>query len=108
VSVLGVPGLPENIGDLPVIESVEFGNKLRLKGRGFRLVDRVEVVVPGSTACFTFNKGIKFKKGGTVILQKGKLSDGRTLTEAVPVGSTVIIRVVHLDGSVRIFSFTRT
>jgi YVTN family beta-propeller protein len=108
VTVLNVPDLPENIADLPVIESISFGNQLRIRGSGFRLVDRVEVIVPGSTACLTFSKSKKFKKGGTLILQKGRLSDGRSLTEAVPVGSTVIIRLVDLNGSIRIFRFTRT
>jgi hypothetical protein len=81
---------------------------LRIRGRGFELVDRVEVIVPGSTACLTFSKRRKLKKGATLILQKGRLSDGRSLTEAVPVGGTLIIRLTDLNGSIRIFRLTRT
>lgn len=108
VTVVGVPDLPENIADLPVIESVSFGNQLRIRGRGFGLVDKVEVIVPGSTTCLTFSKRRKLKKGATLILQKGRLSDGRSLTEAVPVGGTLIIRLTDLNGSIRIFRLTRT
>jgi YVTN family beta-propeller protein len=108
VLVIGLPGLPENISSVPVIEAVSISANLRITGKGFKFVDRIEVIVPGSSACLTFNKQAKFKKEGKVILQKGKLSDGRSLTEAVAVGATLIIRVVNLDGSIRLIRLTRT
>jgi YVTN family beta-propeller protein len=107
VEVVTLPDLTENIATVPVITSVRVGGAMKINGSGMKFVDHVEVITPGSAECLTFKKRAKFKKDGRQVLQKGKLSDGRTIREALPVGSTSFIRVVNLDKSIRLFRFTR-
>jgi len=99
VLVLNIPVLPENIADIPVIESVSFGTNLKISGRGFKFVDHLEVFVGGSPECLTFNKRAKFKKDGRLIVQKGRLSDGRTIQEIR--NSISMLRVIVFDGTTR-------
>lgn len=101
VLVLNVPVLPENIADIPVIQSVSLGNTLKIGGRGFKFVDRVEVFTSESPDCLTFNKRPKFKKDGRLIVQKGRLSNGRTFSQIEE--SISAFRVVVLDGTSRLF-----
>ncbi len=107
VLIVTLPDLTENIATVPVITSIRVGGAMKINGSGMKFVDHVEVIAPGSTACLTFKKEAKFKKDGRQVLQKGKLVDGRSISEALPVGSTSFIRVVNLDKSVRLFRFTR-
>lgn len=101
-SVIAVrfPDLPENIADVPVIESINIGgNKLVITGRGFTSGTRIEVIARGSLACLTFEKEPTVKRNGTELNQKGRLSDGRKLKNV-----DGIIRVINEDGSVRLFT----
>lgn len=99
VFVFRVPELPENIPDIPVIQSVEIGDVFRLIGTGFAKFDmRFEVERDG--ACLTFRKPAKTKQGTTVVLQKGPLSDGSRLTDSI--NQKAIIRLIHPDGTVRV------
>jgi YVTN family beta-propeller protein len=104
VLVLNVPVLPENIADIPLIQSIKQGSSLKISGRGFKFVDRVEVFTSDSPDCLTFNKRPKFKKDGLLIVQKGKLSNGRTFNDIEE--SLSAIRVVVSDGTSRLFSFS--
>lgn len=99
VLMFRVPQLPENIATIPVIESVDIGDVLRLVGAGFALTG-THIEVSRGAACLTFNKPLKFKKSGRVLIQKGSLSDGTSLTDAV--NATATIRLVHSDGTVRV------
>lgn len=105
VLVLNLPDLPENIADIPVIEDFSIEDVLRIKGRGFRLVRRIEVFTSDSTECLTFVKPIKIKKDGKLIVQKGKLSNGRTLRQMGD--SLARIRLINIDGTVRSITFSR-
>jgi YVTN family beta-propeller protein len=99
VLALRVLDLPENIADIPVIQSVEIGDVLRLIGTGFAKFDMRFEVERGGT-CLSFKKPARTKQGTTVLLQKGPLSDGTRLTDSVNQGA--IIRLVHPDGTVRV------
>ncbi len=115
IQVVRIPNLPENLPNVPVITGVEIGDPLRILGNGFSNLDaqdfnnvsRVEVFAPGSLTCLTFTKAPKVKRRGQLIVQKGRLSDGRTFQEAVPVGTSALIRVVHRDQSMRVIRITR-
>ena len=99
VLVFRVPELPENIANIPVVQSVEIGDVFRLIGTGFAKFDmRFEVERAGS--CLSFKKPAKTKQGTKVVLQKGPLVDGSWLTDSV--NQTAIIRLVHPDGTVRV------
>lgn len=99
VLVFRVPELPENIADIPVVQSVEIGDVFRLIGTGFAKFDmRFEVERAGS--CLTFSKPAKTKQGTTVVLQKGALVDGSRLTDSI--NQNAIIRLVHPDRTVRV------
>jgi YVTN family beta-propeller protein len=107
VEIVTLPDLTENIASVPVITSVRIAGAMKIGGSGMKFVDRVELIAQGSSDCLTFKKQARFKKDGRVVLQKGDLIDGRSISEAVPVGSTALVRVVNLDKSVRLFRFTR-
>ena len=99
VLALRVLDLPENIADIPVVQSVEIGDVFRLIGTGFAKFDmRFEVERGGS--CLSFKKPAKTKQGTTVLLQKGPLLDGSRLTDSV--NQTATIRLVHPDGTIRV------
>jgi hypothetical protein len=95
--IFNVPTLPENIVGFPTIESTEVGSKITIRGKGFSLGTRLEVIPPDSAACLTFSQGPKFKKQITLLLQKGRLSDGSRPGDRVG-----IIRLVLPDGSIRL------
>jgi YVTN family beta-propeller protein len=99
VLALRIFDLPENIADIPVVQSVEIGDVFRLIGTGFAKFDmRFDVERAGS--CLSFRKPAKTKQGTTVVLQKGPLSDGSRLTDSI--NQTAIIRLVHPDHTVRV------
>jgi hypothetical protein len=99
VLVFRVPELPENIANIPVIDSVEIGDVLRLFGRGFAAFD-MRVEVARGASCLSFNKVPLIKKNARVLVQKGALSDGSRLSD--PVNRDAIIRLIHPDGTVRV------
>jgi len=99
VLALRIFDLPENIADIPVVQSVEIGDVFRLIGTGFAKFDmRLDVERAGS--CLTFRKPAKTKQGTTVVLQKGPLVDGSRLTDGI--NQNAIIRLVHPDHTVRV------
>lgn len=97
--------LPENIANIPVIESLEFDNVIRIVGSGFvrpgTQLDITHLELLKQSTCLTFNKPLKFKKGGSVLIQKGSLSDGTSIADENNVRRP--IRIVNPDGSVRMF-----
>jgi YVTN family beta-propeller protein len=98
VMVITVPALPDNIVGMPTIESVTVGSNIKIRGKGFALGTRLEVIAPGSGACLTFDRAPKFKKNITFLLQKGRLSDG---SKPGSLGR-IIIRLVMPDGTIRL------
>src|SRR6185503_18541700 len=57
VIIFKVPRFTQNlIAGLPVVESVEAGGKVKIKGEGFTPAIRLEVIAPGTLACLTFEK----------------------------------------------------
>jgi hypothetical protein len=102
VLVINIPTLArENIADLPTVQTVEPGGKLRLTGTRLSGV-QIEVIERGTLACLTLSRGPKTKKGGTVLLQKGSLNDGRQLRQVFTAGGNGILRIIGLDGTVRL------
>jgi YVTN family beta-propeller protein len=90
------------LADLPTFNNLSVDGVVRLTGKGFVSGDHLEALDVSTGACLTFIKAVKIKKNGTVLLQKGRLSDGRTIDQAGPV---LLIRFVHRDGtSILLFS----
>jgi YVTN family beta-propeller protein len=97
VLLVTVPAVQaQTIAGLPVINSVNIGEDVRLLGSGFENGDLIEAFDPGTGACLSFNKPKKLKKGGVLFLQRGRLSDGRAPSDI----SGVLIRFVKQDGTV--------
>src|SRR5205085_1212718 len=95
VLVVSVP--PEQaqpIAGLPVFDSFEVSDVVRLSGSGLDNGDHIEVLDLSTGACLTFNKPVKIKKNGTVLLQRGVLSNGQSPGS---LGSNLVIRFVHRD-----------
>jgi hypothetical protein len=84
------------LATFPVISSITIDTQVRLTGSGFANGDRLEARDLTTGACLTFNKPIKIKKNGTVLIQRGRLSDGRAISDA---GGDLAIRFVHRDGT---------
>jgi YVTN family beta-propeller protein len=102
VLVISIPSLRENIANVPVIESVELGKKvITIKGKGFSIEPRIEVVDPVTGVCLTFGKAAEVNSAGTEITQKANLTDGRK-AKAVIKGN-VYLRVINFDGTVRLY-----
>ena len=102
VLVVRIPRLRENLGNIPVPTSAIFVDAtLHIIGSGFTQGSRLELFVNGE--CVEFRKKIKIKKGGTLIIQKGGLADGRSLREVI--GSPLFVRVITADGDVRLVNF---
>ena len=99
VLVFRVPELPENLSDVPVIESSDIDEVIRLRGRGFASSGmRLELLKGG--ACLTFNKKPVLKKNGKVLVQKGGLSDGTRIDNED--NDNAIIRILHPNGAARV------
>ncbi|MEN3330946.1 MAG: hypothetical protein V7641_311 [Blastocatellia bacterium] len=91
------PVQSQSISSFPVITSFSIDTQVRLDGSGFVNGDRLEAFDLDTGSCLTFNKSIKIKKNGTVLLQRGRLSDGRTIDAAK---NDVILRFIHRDGTI--------
>jgi len=99
VLVFKVRALPENLSDVPVIESSEIDDVIRLRGRGFASSGmRLELLKRG--ACLTFNKKPVLKKNGKLLVQKGGLSDGTRIDDED--NDSAIIRLLHPNGAARV------
>jgi hypothetical protein len=100
VLVVSVPDLPDNIADIPTVNAAALflEPNLRISGSGFTPGTKVELVVNGQ--CIGFRKSPKIKKNGTRLLQKGRLDDGRSLSEVL--GSTSAVRLSSASGEVRL------
>lgn len=97
VLVFRVPEMPENIPNIPVVESVEVGGKLRVNGRGFLSDTTIDLL---GSPCLEFKKPATLKKSGTQLFQKGKLTDGTKIDNENNEDS--IIRLLNPDGSARL------
>ena len=92
--------MSENLSDIPVIESSDVDDVIRLRGSGFANFGmRVELLKGAS--CLTFNKDPLLKKNGKVLVQKGTLSDGTRLAGNED-NESAIIRVLHPNGAARV------
>lgn len=100
VLVFRVPELSDNIATIPRFTSADLEGPVRLEGAGFDPDIQIEVARPGTSICLTFRKRPKIKKSGKILVQKGGLSDGTSLSDAVNQGAT--IRIVNPDGSARV------
>ncbi|HKP10959.1 MAG TPA: hypothetical protein VJZ91_02575 [Blastocatellia bacterium] len=85
------------IAGLPVLTSVEISDVVRLVGTGFRNGDRLEAIDFSTGECLTFNKPKKLKKNGTVFLQRGLLSNGRSVAD---IRGSLGLRFIPQDGTV--------
>jgi hypothetical protein len=83
----------------PTIRSVSVGGKIKVKGNGFS--EGAEVFIDG--VGFTKQAG----GGGSAIKQKGRLTDGRRIAEAVPSGRAVLFSVRNTNGGISSLSFTQ-
>lgn len=103
VLVVRSPDLPENIPNVPVIESFDYSRTIRIGGTGLMTGARVEVFLGGSPGCLTFAQEPKVKNGGTVLIQKGKLTNGRRLKpDFNEEDEDLLFRVVNPNGAVRL------
>lgn len=98
------PVQAQSVTSLPVISSVTVDTQVRLTGSGFVNGDRLEAFSLSSGTCLTFNKSIKIKKSGTVLLQRGRLSDGRAISDAQ---ADIVIRFIHRDGTTILLTATQ-
>lgn len=103
VLVVRSPDLPENIPNVPVIESFDYSRTIRIGGKGLMPGARLEVFLGGSPGCLTFAQEPKVKNGGTVLIQKGKLTNGRRLKpDFNEDDEDLLFRVVNPNGAVRL------
>jgi YVTN family beta-propeller protein len=84
------------------INAVSTTNTLLIKGRGLTEQIRVELITGDRTTCLTFEQEPRIKKRGKKFLLKGRLSDGRSLSEVLGQGPFTIIRITLPDGTVRL------
>lgn len=103
VLVVRSPDLPENIPNVPVIESFDYGRTISIGGTGLMVGARLEVFLGGSPGCLTFAQAPKVKNGGTLLIQKGKLTNGRRLKpDFNEDDEDLLFRVVNPNGAVRL------
>jgi len=88
------------IAGLPVIDTVEVSDVVRLVGSGFDNGDRLEAFDLSTGECLTFNKPKKLKKNNTVFLQRGLMSNGRAPAD---LGSNLLLRYISQDGTSFLF-----
>jgi YVTN family beta-propeller protein len=100
VLVATVPELRENIPGIPVVFGGTFLGTLSIGGSGFSPGMRLELIVDGK--CLEFRKEPKIKKGGTVMIQKGRLTDGRSIGNGLGFASSRFLRVITPAGDVRL------
>jgi YVTN family beta-propeller protein len=84
------------------ITSIAPNDTLQIKGKGLTADILVEVITSDTTACLTFEQSPKIKKSGKKFLLKGRLSDGRRLTEVFRAGTFSILRITLPDGTIRL------
>ncbi len=101
VLAITIPQLTrENLPGLPAIESASAEGNPRIRASSaFDNRTRVEIIDTATGACLKFVRPPKFKKGNTVLLQKGSLTDDRRPSDL----QFPILRLVAPDGTVRLF-----
>jgi YVTN family beta-propeller protein len=108
VLIIRSPDLPEDIPNVPVIESFDYGRTIKIGGKGLMPGARVELILGGSPGCLTFTQEPKVKKGGTLLIQKGKLTNGRKLKpDFNEEDEAIIFRIVNPNGAVRLVNPSR-
>ena len=100
ILVFRVPEMPENLSDIPVIDSFDVDDVIRIRGSGFANFGMRLELLKGAS-CLTFNKDPLLKKNGKVLVQKGTLSDGTRLAGNVE-NESAIIRILHPNGAARV------
>jgi YVTN family beta-propeller protein len=105
VLIIRTPTLRENIPNVPVIESIDYGSTIKITGKGFMPGARLEAIPDGSFACLTFKQELKVKNDGTLVIQKGKLTSGRKLNPKRDENDEFIsFRVINPDGTARMIT----
>jgi uncharacterized repeat protein (TIGR01451 family) len=85
----------------PTVMSVRVGGKLRATGIGFS--DAVEVLLGG----VSFVKPSSLRNDNTLLIQKGTLVDGKSLSDVLLPGKTVLISFRNSDGGIGVFNYTQ-
>jgi len=85
----------------PTIMSVRAGGKLRATGAGF--TDAVDVFLDG----VAFSKPSSIRNDNTLLIQKGALVDGRSASDVLVPGKTVLISFRNSDGGIGAFAYTQ-
>src|SRR6185295_3058272 len=81
----------------PELIEISMTSNLVAVGKGF--IDPVKVFIGESPFIDDVGFADAAKvRGGTRVIQRGKLTDGRTIAEAVPPGRLVRVRFLNRDG----------
>jgi hypothetical protein len=83
-----------SMGHPPEVIEISVTSNIVAVGSGF--VKPVHVFIDG--VGFPDDEPARVKGGGTLVVQKGKLTDGRSIAEAVPPGRVVKIKFRNPDG----------
>jgi hypothetical protein len=87
----------------PELIEISVTSNLVAVGSGF--VKPVRVFIDG--VGFPDDQSARVKGGGTRVIQKGKLTDGRSIAEAVPPGRVVKIRFLNGNGAETVVQFRK-
>ena len=98
VIIFNVPRIAQRISGAPVIESIQVGSKIAIKGAGFLPGTRLEIIPLDSPACLAFDRDPKIKNSSKLLQQKGRLSDG-----SKPKDRRGFLRVISPDGTIQLF-----
>ncbi len=101
VRVESLPSNEVNVPAGPIIRSIEASSKLKVIGTGF--MQGVEVFFDG----IGFVKPAKVKKNNTKAVQKGALTDGRRIADALAPGTEVLISFRNGNGGISSIRFIR-
>lgn len=86
-------------------ELIEISVTSNIVAVGSDFVKPVRVFIDG--VGFPDDQPARVKGGGTRVIQKGRLTDGRSIEEAVPPGRLVQIRFLNGNGAERVVQFKR-
>jgi hypothetical protein len=85
----------------PTVMSVRVGGKVRATGAGF--TDSVAVFLEG----VAFTKAASVRNDNTLLIQKGTLVDGRSVSDVLLQGKTVLMSFRNSNGGIGAFAYTQ-
>jgi hypothetical protein len=93
------------VGDArkPDVQSITVSSNLVAVGSGF--VKPVQVFIDG--VGFPVDEPARVKGGGTRVIQEGRLTDGKSIEEAIPPGTLVHITFLNGNGAKTVVPFKR-